>query len=317
MSLANGRLVALDPGTGEEVWSFDSGAPLVSSAASWDAAPAPGSRPPGPQDIVFPGTDGSLYVAREGPGTPSVRVERLPVKVADLVGLAPSPAADGSLVLGSQHTTVYVLDGDTGQLLRTVYDFEGDPGRLLPRERGGVQGLLRLPARQDSDDQGGDGAAGKRATRDGLDADADTPPRNPPPRRTSGPGPIKGRVTITDNTAPVPRRTVLVGRKDYVLRSVDPLVRAVWLDGGAWGGGKRVPRVVRGVLAARAAARNVAGMRFRARRRVPRATTPCTSTPRHHTPSTLPPINHSPRWVSSGTCRGRDWRPWGLWAGAA
>ncbi|KFM23556.1 Serine/threonine-protein kinase/endoribonuclease IRE1 [Auxenochlorella protothecoides] len=228
VSLANGRLVALDPGTGEEVWSFDSGAPLVSSAASWDAAPAPGSRPPGPQDIVFPGTDGSLYVAREGPGTSPVRVERLPVKVADLVGLAPSPAADGSLVLGSQHTTVYVLDGDTGQLLRTVYDFEGDPGRLLPRERGGVQGLLRLPARQDSDDQGGNGAAGKRATRDGLDADADTPPRNPPPRRTSGPGPIKGRVTITDNTAPVPRRTVLVGRKDYVLRSVDPLVGEQW-----------------------------------------------------------------------------------------
>ncbi|KAL6780758.1 hypothetical protein ACKKBF_B11875 [Auxenochlorella protothecoides x Auxenochlorella symbiontica] len=228
VSLANGRLVALDPGTGEEVWSFDSGAPLVSSAASWDAAPAPGSRPPGPQDIVFPGTDGSLYVAREGPGPSPVRVERLPVKVADLVGLAPSPAADGSLVLGSQHTTVYVLDGDTGQLLRTVYDFEGDPGRLLPRERGGVEGLLRLPARQDGDDQGGDGAAGERATRDGLDADADTPPRTPPPRRTTGPGPIKGRVTITDNTAPVPRRTVLVGRKDYVLRSVDPLVGEQW-----------------------------------------------------------------------------------------
>ena len=38
VSLANGQLVALDKHTGVELWTFDSGAPLLSSTNYHDAA---------------------------------------------------------------------------------------------------------------------------------------------------------------------------------------------------------------------------------------------------------------------------------------
>ena len=228
MSLANGRLVAVDSGTGRPAWSFDSGAPLVSSAVSWGPAMGPGAAPPGPRDIVFPGTDGSLYLAREGlSGDESaVRIERLPLKVAALVGQSPSPRADGSLMLGSQHTTVFVLDAETGELLDTVYDFQDDPGRLgaaLDRAAEVTEsGTPRVwPA----------GAAVKSG---GEPSEA---PDVPPP---------------TPDAPPAVRRrnTVLVGRKDFILRSIDPRIGEQWnvswsqlepmLAGGEGGAGAHV-----------------------------------------------------------------------------
>lgn len=38
--------------------------------------------------------------------------------VPELVNISPAPTLDGSLLVGSQHTSVFVLDGATGQLLR-------------------------------------------------------------------------------------------------------------------------------------------------------------------------------------------------------
>lgn len=43
-------------------------------------------------------------------------VQKLPVTVPELVSSSPSLAADGSLVIGSQHTSVYLLDAKTGLL---------------------------------------------------------------------------------------------------------------------------------------------------------------------------------------------------------
>jgi outer membrane protein assembly factor BamB len=52
VSLLDGHVVALDQSTGRTLWSFDSGAPLVSAKQSFASS----------QGLnVFPGTDGGLY----------------------------------------------------------------------------------------------------------------------------------------------------------------------------------------------------------------------------------------------------------------
>lgn len=52
VSLLDGHVVALDQATGRTLWSFDSGAPLVSAKQSFASS----------QGLnVFPGTDGGLY----------------------------------------------------------------------------------------------------------------------------------------------------------------------------------------------------------------------------------------------------------------
>ena len=59
-----------------------------------------------------------------------VHVQRLPVGVSDLVNQSPVATLDGSMLIGSQHTSVFLLDGATGKLIRTVYDFDGELGQL-------------------------------------------------------------------------------------------------------------------------------------------------------------------------------------------
>ena len=74
VSLADGRLVSLDESSGELLWTFDTGAPLMTSAnpatAPTDDAPdlrdndTESSALPLPKEGIFPGTDGSLYIYR-------------------------------------------------------------------------------------------------------------------------------------------------------------------------------------------------------------------------------------------------------------
>lgn len=45
-------------------------------------------------------------------------VQRLPVSVSELVNQSPVSTMDGNMLMGSQHTSVFVLDGRTGQLIR-------------------------------------------------------------------------------------------------------------------------------------------------------------------------------------------------------
>lgn len=52
------------------------------------------------------------------------------MSVSELVNQAPAPTLDGSLMMGSQHTTVFLIDGTSGQLLRTFYDFDGELAAL-------------------------------------------------------------------------------------------------------------------------------------------------------------------------------------------
>lgn len=134
MSLANGHLIALDEDSGKFLWSFDTGSPLLTSAnpaaaaaaaAAADNDPSQGHQVPIPKEGIFPGTDGSLYVYRPQDSGPP-RIEKLPVGVRDLVELSPAPTPDGSLVLGSQRSSVFVLDAKRGKLLRTLRGSEED-----------------------------------------------------------------------------------------------------------------------------------------------------------------------------------------------
>ena len=53
-SLLDGSVVALDSETGQTLWTFDSGLPLLSSAGFSE-------RPEGGKRAIFPSTDGTLY----------------------------------------------------------------------------------------------------------------------------------------------------------------------------------------------------------------------------------------------------------------
>jgi hypothetical protein len=45
-------------------------------------------------------------------------LQRLPVLVSELVNRSPVSTLDGNMLLGSQHTSVFFLDGKTGQLIK-------------------------------------------------------------------------------------------------------------------------------------------------------------------------------------------------------
>lgn len=61
---------------------------------------------------------------------PTAPLQKLPVTVSELVNQSPAPTLDGSLMMGSQHTTVFLIDGASGRLLRTFYDFDGELAQL-------------------------------------------------------------------------------------------------------------------------------------------------------------------------------------------
>ena len=55
--------------------------------------------------------------------------------MSELVNQSPVSTLDGSMLIGSQHTSVFLIDGSTGQLLRCVREGEpcvlpGQPDRL-------------------------------------------------------------------------------------------------------------------------------------------------------------------------------------------
>ena len=180
VSLADGKLVALDKHTGARLWTFDSGAPLLSSsiphqaqlqaAAPPDLADAEAAGVRAARGSVFPGTDGGLYALLSGDdGSPRVearlpavlqlpasthayaraasqlaltphpqpkpvrvRLQRLPMGVSDLVNQSPIGTLDGNTLLGSQHTSVFLVDGCSGRLLRRA---DAAAGSGVPRAR--------------------------------------------------------------------------------------------------------------------------------------------------------------------------------------
>ena len=132
VSLANGRLVALDKDSGELLWTFDTGGPLVSSNINGqqdDSGTEKGEQQGQesgekaiafPNEGIFPGTDGSLYTYQGGFDGGAPRIHRLPVGIRELVDASPSPAPDGTMLLGTQQSIVFVLDVANGNVLQTI-----------------------------------------------------------------------------------------------------------------------------------------------------------------------------------------------------
>lgn len=125
VSLADGRIVALNEDSGRQLWSIDTGSPLVMSSKQGIGGQTEG---------IFPSTDGSLYtysIQNDGPPI----VKKLPVSVKDLVDSSPSPTPGGSMVLGSQATVVFIIDVDKGLVLKTISGDEKDLFMYLRSEQ--------------------------------------------------------------------------------------------------------------------------------------------------------------------------------------
>jgi len=126
VSLADGRIVALDEDTGKEMWNIDTGSPLVMSSSKQMGE--------GETEGIFPSTDGSLYtysIPADGPP----EVKKLPVSVKDLVDASPSPTPQGTMVLGSQATVVFIIDVEKGIVLKTISGDEKDLFMYLRSEQ--------------------------------------------------------------------------------------------------------------------------------------------------------------------------------------
>jgi len=74
---------------------------------------------------VFPGADGGLYAYHGLDDSKRARLERLPVSLPELVSASPSMADDGSVVMGSRLTTLFVLHRGTGRLVRLMSGLTG------------------------------------------------------------------------------------------------------------------------------------------------------------------------------------------------
>lgn len=119
-------------------------------------------------------------------------LQKLPLGVRDLVEASPAPTPDGSLVLGSQQSTVFVLDAAHGTLLRTLRGDDSDAAFLMD------SALLPGPPSQPSELPSGPLEQGDS---DGGEAQ--------------------------DAPAPAPK-LLAIGRKDYVIRAVHPAFGEQW-----------------------------------------------------------------------------------------
>jgi serine/threonine-protein kinase/endoribonuclease IRE1 len=198
VSTLDGSVVGLDARTGKQLWTADTGAPLVSARHS-AASPV----------NVFPAADGGLYAYHGGAGgggqqqqqqqggqqhqQPFVGLERLPLTLPDLVEAAPSVAPDGSMVVGSRRSRILVLDQATGVLLRTI-----------------------------SAEGGEEEVVGKGEEAEGDDHQQQQPPQKGAPP-AAGAGAAIAAVTpkpSSSSPTPSPEKVVYVGRQDYTVRSV-------------------------------------------------------------------------------------------------
>jgi hypothetical protein len=143
VSLANGQLVSLHQDTGELLWSFDTGAPLLSSAnPAAAAAPSPDDAPP--KEGIFPGTDGSLYAYRPGDdGAPRIEVSAgsigrrapslTPAPVSKLAAACTMKAAPPPPPVAVSFTAALLLHASS--LSSEAARVCAGPGGSLPRPR--------------------------------------------------------------------------------------------------------------------------------------------------------------------------------------
>eukprot|EP00897_Mesotaenium_endlicherianum_P004834 jgi/Mesen1/4379/ME000222S03509 len=233
VTVLDGSIHALDAHSGQHLWSFQSGPPLLSTSGrvlSLQEGPPRGDsnasvsvggeidddeheeeedlsrRGVDQVDLdehegeVFPGADGSLYTYHRGEG-----LRKLPATARELVQASPSVTRDGAVVLGARRSTVFLLDADTGALLRR-FDSEGGGGEAPP---------------------GGDLPAASDAAADGTFPPTGIPPGGPPRSRSSDSsaggksGVLKDAEEAEVAYSREGIRPLLVMRTDYTVRAVE------------------------------------------------------------------------------------------------
>ena len=107
VSTIDGQLHAVDLRTGNDMWTFDSTHPLLSSTQqqlySIDNTSTSNDKP-----FVIPGVDGTLYFFGE------LGIQKLPITVDELVSNAPFRTKDNTRFIGNKHTTAILIDKYTG-----------------------------------------------------------------------------------------------------------------------------------------------------------------------------------------------------------
>ncbi|GLI64471.1 hypothetical protein VaNZ11_007744 [Volvox africanus] len=144
VALLGGDVVAVRSESGEVLWEYNTGNPLV-RVSQGEAMPR-GLH-------MLSGVDGGLYLynstllaetASDSAAAADPILERLPISLPELVETSPSLTDDGSIITGERHTRVFALDRYTGDLLHVFNDREtgggggGDPHLRPPGAFGGI-----------------------------------------------------------------------------------------------------------------------------------------------------------------------------------
>jgi serine/threonine protein kinase len=108
----DGTMHAMNVSTGARLWSFGTGDALFGASLNARAA---SSRAP----LLIPGVDGALFVHVPDSSRP---LQRLPLRVSDLVDRVPFVVADGTVYTGSKRSRLFVLDRHSGAVIRTLSD---------------------------------------------------------------------------------------------------------------------------------------------------------------------------------------------------
>lgn len=199
VSLADGKIVALDEQSGEVIWSVNTGSPLVMS--SKDTSSTEG---------IFPSTDGSLFTYRLNEDGTAGSVEKLPLKVKDLVDSSPSPTPEGNVVLGSQQTVVFIIDVAKGLVTKKI---SGDEKDLFMYLQGDGSAEKK---KQETCEVGNEFHEGEGAVVGGDGGGR-------------GKGRGKGEAASTqEKNQKKHRREIAISRKTYVVRSIHPSLGEQW-----------------------------------------------------------------------------------------
>ncbi len=186
VSLADGTIVALDENTGERLWTVDTGSPLVMS-----------SKEASSREGIFPSTDGSLFTYKMNDDGSAGSVEKLPLKVKDLVDSSPSPTPEGNVVLGSQQTVVFIIDLELGLVTKKI---SGDEKDLFSYLQGSAE--KRKQQTCDVGKEFQDAEGGEKGIGGGI---------------KNGEGENERR-----------RKEIAISRKTYVARSIHPSLGEQW-----------------------------------------------------------------------------------------
>ncbi|KDP43783.1 hypothetical protein JCGZ_22410 [Jatropha curcas] len=132
VALLNGTIYFEDTISGRVLWSFSSGAPIHSSYQTPFNEDSDNENASGPSTGFFVdyGDDWQLYAhAKHTSGV------RLPINIEDFIQITPHISEDGTVILGSKTTAVFVVEAKTGKLIRT-YKSLASPSILQRNDQG-------------------------------------------------------------------------------------------------------------------------------------------------------------------------------------